>query len=54
VEEKFPEFEQRLLTFTEKSKENSNDHFLELLAADTLEAARRSFAAVTTMVASPT
>ena len=40
AEKKFPEFEQRLLTFTEKSNANASDPFLELLAADTLEAAR--------------
>src|SRR5713101_5695928 len=42
AEEKFPEFEQRLLTFTEKTKTNESDPFLELLAADTLEAARNA------------
>src|SRR4029450_7472846 len=42
AERKFPEFEQRLLTFTEKSATNSSDPFLELLAADTLEAARQA------------
>src|SRR5207249_4736765 len=42
VENKFPEFEQRLLTFTERSDSNARDPFLELLAADTLEAARQA------------
>src|SRR5579859_2180504 len=42
AEQKFPAFEQRLLTFTERKKENANDPFLELLAADTLEAARQA------------
>src|SRR5438876_861313 len=42
AEEKFPEFEQRLLTFTEKSNGGARDPFLELLAADTLEAARQA------------
>ena len=40
AEEKFPAFEQRLLTFTEKTKDGQSDPFLQLLAADTLEAAR--------------
>src|SRR5260370_27233879 len=49
AEEKFPEFEQRLLTFTERSKTNASDPFLELLASDTLEAAgKASPASVTT------
>jgi len=42
AEEKFPEFEQRLLTFTEKAKTNERDPFLQLLAADTLEAGRNA------------
>src|SRR5256885_13654596 len=42
AEEKFPEFEQRLLTFTEKTNGGARDPFLELLAADTLEAARQA------------
>src|SRR5713226_6826513 len=42
AENKFPEFEQRLLTFTERTDANASDPFLELLAADTLEAARQA------------
>src|SRR2546426_656158 len=42
AENKFPEFEQRLLTFTERANANASDPFLELLAADTLEAARQA------------
>ncbi|MCU1258425.1 MAG: hypothetical protein JWO80_1310 [Bryobacterales bacterium] len=41
AEERFPEFQQRLLTFTEKSKQNASDPFLPLLAADALEVANR-------------
>src|SRR5579859_5884875 len=36
VEQKHPGFDQRLLTFTEKSKTNSADPFLPLLAEDAL------------------
>jgi hypothetical protein len=39
-EQKFPGFDQRLLTFTEKLRDNSADPFLPLLAADALEVAR--------------
>src|SRR6266540_2874082 len=42
AENKFPEFEQRLLTFTERANANASDPFLELLAVDTLEAARKA------------
>src|SRR5712671_5822091 len=42
AENKFPGFEQRLLTFTERQQANTADPFLELLAADTLEAAREA------------
>ena len=42
AEQRFPEFEQRLLTFSERSEANARDPFLELLAADTLEAAQRA------------
>src|SRR5712692_5163720 len=42
AENKFPEFEQRLLTFTERTEANASDPFLELLAADTLDAARKA------------
>src|SRR5690242_1648979 len=36
VERKYPQFEERLLTFTERLNDRPNDPFLELLAADTL------------------
>jgi hypothetical protein len=39
AEREFPQFEQRLLTFTERDRD-SHDPFLELLAADTLRVAR--------------
>jgi hypothetical protein len=42
TERKFPEFEERLLTFTERSETNPEDPFLPLLAADTLEVTRRA------------
>src|SRR5579872_2722092 len=42
AEHRFPEFEQRLLTFSERKKTGKSDPFLELLAADTLEAARQA------------
>src|ERR1700730_17461502 len=42
AEQKFPQFEQRLLTFSERKNANSSDPFLELLAADTLEAAKNA------------
>src|SRR5271154_2965951 len=42
AEEKFPEFEQRLLTFSERPADAKSDPFLELLAADTLETARHA------------
>ncbi len=41
AEERFPEFQQRLLTFTEKAKQNADDPFLPLLAADALAVANR-------------
>ncbi|MGA2741582.1 MAG: hypothetical protein ABSG65_29620 [Bryobacteraceae bacterium] len=37
TERKFPEFQERLLTFTERAHTNPDDPFLPLLAADTLE-----------------
>ncbi|HXJ41751.1 MAG TPA: hypothetical protein VNH18_20915, partial [Bryobacteraceae bacterium] len=40
VEHKHPGFDQRLLTFTEKSKADSKDPFLPLLAEDALAVAR--------------
>src|SRR6266481_3349849 len=36
AEMRFPQFEERLLTFTERSESHPGDPFLELLAADTL------------------
>ena len=42
TERKFPEFEERLLTFTERTQTNPADPFLPLLAADTLEVARQA------------
>ncbi len=42
AEQKFPQFEERLLTFTERTEDNPGDPFLELLAADTLRVARES------------
>src|ERR1043165_2411992 len=35
AEMEFPQFEERLLTFTERAETNPNDPFLHLLAADT-------------------
>src|SRR5207249_2090018 len=32
AEQRYPQFEERLLTFTERSEKNGNDPFLELLA----------------------
>ena len=40
VERKHPGFDQRLLTFTEKSRDNASDPFLPLLAEDALMMAR--------------
>src|SRR5580704_15555699 len=49
AEQKFPAFEQRLLTFTERKKTGASDPFLELLAADTLDTASQATpASVTT------
>jgi hypothetical protein len=42
VERKFPQFEERLLTFTERLNDKPNDPFLELLAADTLTVAQQA------------
>ena len=42
AEEKFPQFEERLLTFAEKTGDGARDPFLELLAADALKAAREA------------
>ena len=40
VEQQHPGFDQRLLTFTERSRDNASDPFLPLLAEDALLAAR--------------
>ena len=40
VEQRHPGFDQRLLTFTERSRENASDPFLPLLAEDALVIAR--------------
>src|SRR5688572_4904753 len=42
AEERFPEFEQRLMTYTERSGDAAKDPFLDLLAADTLNVARNT------------
>ena len=42
TERRFPDFEERLLTFTERLNDRPSDPFLELLAADTLDVAQRS------------
>jgi hypothetical protein len=42
TERKFPAFEERLLTFTERARTNPEDPFLPLLAADTLEVTRKA------------
>jgi len=42
TEQQFPEFEERLLTFTERAQTNPQDPFLPLLAADTLEVSRQA------------
>jgi hypothetical protein len=42
TERKFPAFEERLLTFTERAGANPDDPFLPLLAADTLEVSRQA------------
>src|ERR1051325_6793470 len=38
----YPQFEERLLTFTERVEQTPNDPFLHLLAADTLEVAQQA------------
>src|SRR5580693_836189 len=40
AESKYPQFQERLLTFTERSETNAGDPFLHLLAADTLTLAQ--------------
>jgi hypothetical protein len=42
AETKFPQFEERLLTLSEKMDQNASDPFLHLLAADTLSVAEQS------------
>src|SRR5215471_5612895 len=42
AEMRFPQFEERLLTFTERSETNPGDPFLELLAYDTLNVAQQA------------
>ena len=42
AEHKCPQFEERLLTFTERVEQNPSDPFLELLAADTLSVAEQA------------
>src|ERR1700676_2333971 len=39
AEQQFPQFQERLLTFTERSKDKADDPFLPLLAADALKVA---------------
>ena len=42
AEEKFPQFGERLLTFTERSEKNADDPFLPLLALDALDVAKQA------------
>src|SRR5437763_2983053 len=42
VERKFPQFQERLLTFTEQAENRPQDPFLELLAEDTLSVAQQA------------
>src|SRR3954452_907586 len=42
AESRFPQFEERLLTFTERSESHPGDPFLELLAMDTLGVAQQT------------
>src|ERR1051326_7492414 len=42
AETRYPQFEERLLTFTEKLELSPNDPFLPLLAADTLQVAQHA------------
>src|ERR1700729_2985136 len=42
VERKHPGFDQRLLTFTEKQRDNADDPFLPLLAEDALDMTRNA------------
>src|SRR3954453_23445585 len=42
VERKYPQFQERLLTFTERAENRPQDPFLELLAEDTLSVAQQA------------
>src|SRR5437762_1425209 len=42
AEQQYPQFEERLLTFTERIEQNPGDPFLELLASDTLRVAQQA------------
>src|SRR6185369_8282812 len=42
AEQHYPQFEERLLTFTERVEQTPNDPFLELLADDTLAVAQQT------------
>src|SRR5579871_3455129 len=42
TESQYPQFQERLLTFSERLDQNPNDPFLDLLAADTLSVARNA------------
>ena len=42
AEAQYPQFEERLLTFTERLESNPGDPFLELLADDTLRVAQQA------------
>src|SRR5579871_4621071 len=42
AESRYPQFEERLLTFSERVESTPNDPFLELLAADTLSVAQQA------------
>ena len=42
AERQYPQFEERLLTFSERMEQNPSDPFLELLAADTLAVAEQA------------
>src|SRR5689334_15599944 len=42
TESRYPQFEERLLTFSERMEQNPNDPFLDLLAADTLSVAQHA------------
>src|SRR5919201_3831894 len=42
AESKYPQFEERLLTLSEKMEQNANDPFLHLLADDTLSVAQQA------------